>query len=216
MKPRLARASALLPRNNPDARGSRRYSRFVGTMKFLLPTAAAVLIALIVAWPRLDSTDGGFRFSFADLERDKEGSLGVSKARFAGTDNQMRPFLVTAERAVQMQGFEVFNLTTLQADITTGSGTWVSITAQSGVYRREERTLTLLGPIDIFTNAGYELHGEEATVDLDLGLVESKLPVQGHGPLGAIRADTLRYSTDGKNLKLEGRVHVVMNPRTDG
>ena len=204
------------PRANPDVCKSRRYSRFVGLMKFLLPLVAVALVGLIIAWPRLDSGDTGFRFSFADLERDADGTPGVSRARFAGADAQSRPFLITAERAVQMQGFDVFVLTGLQADIAAGDGTWLSITAGAGTFHRGDRVLMLEGAIDIFTNLGYELHATDATLDMDDGVMRSKLPIEGHGPLGSLRADTLRYSTADKSLHLAGAVRVVLNPSRDG
>ena len=204
-------------RRAPDVRGSRRYSRFVGAMKFLLPVVALALIVMILAWPQIyGSEEGSFRFSFADLERDNTGALGVTKARFAGTDSANRPFTVTADRALQKEGFEVFELTTLQADITTGDGTWLSITADTGEYRRADRVLVLGGIIDVYSNVGYEMHATEAVVNLGDGTVRSTRPVEGHGPLGAMRADTMIYSADGKRLQLSGGVRVVMNPRAAG
>jgi lipopolysaccharide export system protein LptC len=201
----------------PHARHSRAYSRFVGLMKVTLPVVALLLIVMILAWPQIyGGEEGSFRFSFADLERDTTGALGVSKARFAGTDSANRPFTVTAERAVQKQGFEIFELTTLQADITTGDGTWLSITADSGEYRRADRVLVLRGVIDVFSNVGYELHATEAVVNLGNGTVRSEKPVDGHGPLGAMRADAMIYTADGKRLQLNGGVRVVLNPRVDG
>lgn len=198
-----------------DVRRSRRYSAFVGWMKFLLPVAAVVLVAMIVWWPRLESNPG-FRFSFGDLERDEGGTLGVTKARFAGTDNNQRPFVVTADRAVQKDGFDLFDLIALQADITTDNGTWISVTADHGEFSRSARVLRLAGTVDVFTNAGYELHSNEAVIDLNTGTLKSPAGIAGHGPLGMLQADTLTYTSGNKVLNLAGRVRVTINPRQDG
>ena len=45
-----------------------RYSNFVGLMKVLLPTGAAALTALVVAWPLLTGRDEGVPISFANVE----------------------------------------------------------------------------------------------------------------------------------------------------
>lgn len=198
-----------------DVRRSRRYSAFVGWMKFLLPVSAAALVAIIVWWPRLES-DPGFRFSFGDLERDEGGLLGVTKARFAGTDSNQRPFVVTADRAVQKEGFDVFDLISLQADITTDNGTWISITADRGEFSRSGRVLHLAGAVDVFTNAGYELHTNEAVIDLNAGTLKTPTRIEGHGPLGMLQADTLHYTSGSRALSLIGRVRVTINPRQDG
>ena len=79
--------------------------------------------------------------------------------------------LVTAERAMQKEGFDVFELTTLQADITTADGTWLSVTADKGEYSRSDRTLVLQGVIDIYSNVGYEMHATHAVVGFCFCLV---------------------------------------------
>ena len=191
---------------------SRRYSRFVGTIKVVLFLAAGALVLLMVAWPRLNGTTG-FRLSFADLKADAEGNLGVTRARFAGTDANNRPFVVTAERAVQQHGsFELFALNTLQADITLDDGVWISVAAASGTYNRGARLLTLFGPIEIFSDQGYELHATVAVIDLAAGTVVSDQPIEGHGPMGTVRADGLFFSSAGGRLSLTGRVRVTANP----
>lgn len=204
---------AYAARKKADVRRSRRYSRFVGLMKFLLPLTAVALIVLIAAWPQIYGGEDGFRFSFADLQRDQDGQVGVSKARFAGTDSANRPFLVTAERAVQKKGFDVFELASLQADITTADGTWLSITADKGEYSRTDRSLVLQGVIDIFSNVGYEMHATHAVVNLSTGTITSREPIQGHGPLGAMTAEQMTYSSADKHLQLTGGVRVTLNPR---
>lgn len=186
---------------------SPRYSRFVGLMKFALPLVAVGLIALVVTWPAQYRNGEGFRMTFADLEPDTEGDLGVVRARFAGADGQDRPFLITAERATQRnERFEVFELETLQADITLEGGTWISMSAVGGTYERAERRLRLEGPIDIFTNAGYELHAADAAIDLAAGRVATALPVEGHGPMGSVRADSMEFFSEGSLLRLQGGV----------
>ena len=190
---------------------SRRYSRFVGLMKFVLPLVAVALIALVVTWPAQYRNGEGFRMTFADLAPDTEGNLGVVRARFAGADAQDRPFLITAERATQRsERFEVFDFEALQADITLDDGTWISMSAAAGIYERAERKLRLEGPIDIFTDAGYELHATEATIDLAAGRVSTGQPVEGHGPLGSVRADSMVFCSEGSLLRLKGGVRGAM------
>lgn len=191
---------------------SRRYSRFVGLMKLVLPAFALGLVVLIVAWPGRFGGGEGFRMSIADLAPDPDGALGIVRARFAGTDAGARPFLITAERAIQQSAqFDTFTLEALQADMTLDNGTWVSVAAVGGVFDRDGRQLQLAGPIDVFTDAGYELHAETASIDLARGIVESSMPVQGHGPLGAIDAGGMRFSGDGGVLSFSGGVRVVLN-----
>ena len=192
----------------------RGYSRFVGWMKFVLPLAAVALIALMVGWPEIDGDSDGFRLSIADLAPDADGNLGITRARFAGTDRFDRPFLVTAEYATQdANGFDVFALETLQADLTLANGTWVTISAATGRFERSARILELAGPISVFTDVGYEIHADQARLDLEQGTVVSDGPVQGHGPIGAITAALgVTFSSSAGILIFTGDVHVTINP----
>lgn len=193
---------------------SGRYSRFVGWMKFILPMLAVALIALVIGWTGLNGEGDGFRFSIADLAPDAEGNLGITQARFASTDRFERPFLVTAEHATQdANGFDVFTLDTLQADISLNSGTWITVTAASGRFERSVGVLELGGPISMFTDIGYEFHAEQAVLDLEQGTVDSHRPVQGHGPLGAIWSKNgVKFSTATGALTFLGGVRVILNP----
>ena len=197
---------------------SGRYSQFVGWMKFVLPLFAVALIALMIGWPGVDGEGEGFRLSIADLAPDANGNLGITRARFAGTDRFERPFLITAEGATQdANGFDVFALETLQADITLGNGTWITITAATGQFERSARVLKLAGPISVFTDVGYEIHAEQARLDLEQGAVVATGPVQGHGPIGAFWAnDGVTFSSVTGILTFTGNVRVVINPGVGG
>ncbi len=194
------------------APSSHRYSRFVGLMKLVLPTFAIALVALMAVWPGSFGDGGGFRLSFEDLARDPNNELGVTRARFAGIDSNSRPFLITAERAVQQSvKFQVFNLDNLQADLTLDNGTWISISAISGILNRDKELLNLEGPIEIFTDIGYELHAQEAVVDLSTGLVETSKPIHGHGPLGRINSKGMKFMSEGGLIHFTRGVHVILN-----
>jgi lipopolysaccharide export system protein LptC len=192
----------------------RGYSQFVGWMKFVLPLAAVALIALMIGWPRINGDEDGFRLSIADLSPDADGTLGITRARFSGTDRFDRPYLVTAAHATQdANGFDAFVLETLQADLTLANGTWVTISAATGQFERSARILDLSGPISVFTNVGYEIHADQARLYLEQGVVVSDGPVQGYGPIGAITAARgVAFSSATGILTFTGDVRVTINP----
>ena len=191
---------------------SHRYTRFVVFMKLVLPAFAVALVLLMILWPGRFGDSEGFRLSFADLTPDPNEELGVTRAKFAGTDSNNRPFIITAERATQQSvDFQIFNLNILQADLTLNNGTWISIAAIGGVFDRDGQTLKLDGPIDIYTDIGYELHAKQASIDLEAGEVETKQPVNGHGPFGTIRANNMSFTSDDSLIFFGGGVQVILN-----
>lgn len=191
-----------------------RYSRFVGFMKLVLPLSAAALVATVIAWPDANRPDDGIRISLADLTMRENGQPGMERVRYVGTDDHNRPYLVTAE-SVREKGVDNdhFMLHELQADITLESGTWMTLAATTGTYRRDLRTLELAGSVNIYSDSGLELHTESALVDLAGGSAEGTDPVQGQGPFGTLNANGFRLTDSGQRIVFNGGVRLVVDPR---
>jgi hypothetical protein len=72
------------------------YSRFVGMMKVLLPVGAAILVAMVIAWPYLQPSDGRFRIGFSSLVASQAERPNIVNPRLIGTDEKNQPFSITA------------------------------------------------------------------------------------------------------------------------
>ncbi len=192
-----------------------RYSRFVGFMKYSLPIVALILVVLVIAWPGIERETDGFHLTFASIGSDESGAPGMVNARFVGTDANGRPFLVTASTATQdpLQPDEI-TLNALQADMTLSNGTWLTLTADKGLYQRDVESLTLSGPVDLYSDLGYEFHAGDTRLDLAAGVAESGQPVSGQGPFGVLNAQSFRFSDNGQRLFFSGGVKLVVEPLT--
>jgi lipopolysaccharide export system protein LptC len=70
--------------------------------------------------------------------------------------------------------------------------------------------LELRGGINVFSDDGYELHTQSASVDLNKGVVHGYQEVTGQGPLGSLRADQFHFDRDSKILTLDGHVRMTI------
>ena len=189
------------------------YSRFVNWAKFALPIAALLLLVLILNWPKLQSSRESFALTFSSIGEDESGTTGMVNARFVGTDGDKQPYVITAATASQSNSeADVIKLNELQADMTFGSGIWVTMKADKGIYYRIQNRLELVGLVDIFSDLGYEFHAGDTMVDLSKKLAESRHAVHGQGPLGALKANSFRITKKGKNLIFGGNVRLVIEP----
>jgi lipopolysaccharide export system protein LptC len=192
----------------------RRYGRFVGLAKWLLLAVAMVVVVVVLSWPGSFTGRAGFQIDFANLPGVVDGSLTMLNPRYSGTDKSGRPYTVTAETARQdEQDQRRVTMQTLQADLTMTDGTWLSLTAERGVYDQTRQTLRLDGPIDVFSDRGYEFHGIGAEVDLATGTAVTNQPVHGHGPFGNLRANRMTAREQGQYLLFEGDVRTRLLPR---
>jgi len=200
-----------LPRGRPGRDG---YSRFVGLMKWLLPALALSMIALIALWPNIDFESAGVRSGFLSSLRlvDIE-NLTLIRARYVGTDENNRPYTVTADMASQENPESpTVSLAAPAADITLEDGKWVAVTARAGEFNQQDQTLALNGEVSVFHDDGYSFRTEGVRINLADGSAEGDLPVSGHGPAGTLEAEGFRIVDKGRQVFFTGRTSLIILP----
>lgn len=191
----------------------RRYSRFVSWMKFGLPIIAIGLIGYVFIFPKFELSQK-VEIEWADIVLDDE-SLSMVNPKFVGADAKSQQFVVTADKALQSNsGDKEVTLSNLQADITLASGGWVSISAPRGKLNPATNILDLEGEISIFSDSGDQLLAQSATIDLKNNRITSNQPLQGHGPLGQIEADSMSADQTSGNIRFTGNVRLLIPART--
>lgn len=206
------RAAGPAPYRAPTRREGR-YSRFVSLMKVALPVGAFLLLAVILFYSGVFSGGNDLDTAFREIDT-RPTDLRMVSPRVAGVTGDGSPYVVTADNATQdpsEPNFVTFD--NIQADVKTkDEAEWLSLTASQGRYNSEKQTLDLTQKIDIFTTWGYEMHGEEATVDFDEGTLKSDSEVEGHGPLGTLRADRMSAHRATQVLRFDGNVKMLILP----
>ncbi len=192
-----------------------RYTRFVGMMRWLLVFGAAALAASLILWPYLHAPGGGEEFLLDEATgiELKDGRPTMINARFLATDDQGQPYTITAELAWQEQGVEeIVFMETLEGDILLRSGLWMSLSADRGVFDQIEQLLILESNIDLFSDAGYELHTDSAQIDLAAGTAQGDMDVEGQGPSGLLTAAGFEILQSGDRIRFTGPVHMTLYP----
>lgn len=199
------RLERLRLRHSPLA-GHHSYSRFVRVMKILLPSLAAVLLALVVVWPRLHLEDTRFRLGFANLSADAVQTLSMENARYFGIDQNNRPFTVTSDRATQEDAQpDIVDLTQPKADFTSKDGSGVFLQADRGYYHQKAQLLDLIGNVSLYHDKGYELHTERAEVNLADSTAHGEVPVHGQGPQGVLEGEGFQIRDKGGDVVVTGK-----------
>ena len=194
-------------------RSSRTYSKFVSLMKFLLPLAALVVIVLVIAWPHINTRDLRFRLGVTVLTLTGSDDPSMINPRYVGTDADNQPFSITADlaRNIADKSMKV-TLVMPKADIMLEDGTWLVLTANDGVYSRDEKMLDLAGAVNLYHDSGYEFRTDHAAIDLTTGTAESHVPVSGQGLFGQLQASGFRMTNKGKVIHFLGKSKLVLYP----
>ena len=192
---------------------SRRYSRFVRAMKLVLPALALALIALVAFWPHLTSKDRSFRLGFTAIGLSSGEDPSMVNVRYVGTDRKDRPFTVTADLARNMDAKgAVVSLESPKADVLMQDGTWLLLSARTGIYKSNEKTLDLVQRVNLFHDSGYEFHTEQARIDLATSSAEGDKPIQGQGTFGEMTGSGFKISDQGRTLLFKGPARAVLHP----
>ncbi|MGE0715308.1 MAG: LPS export ABC transporter periplasmic protein LptC [Alphaproteobacteria bacterium] len=205
---RIAWPAAARPRRHVVA-----YSRLVSLLRYLLPILAIGLLALVAAWPQIQRGAEGMRLQAVKLDPGDVSTLRMSNARFQGLDERGKPFLLTADGAVQNPKDKNFlALEGPKGDITTESGAWVQVSGANGVFDNARKTLDLMGGVRVFHDNGYMFETEMARVDLKTSEIDGNDPVAGHGPGGLVEAEGFRVLKKGDVIQFKGKSRLVVQP----
>ena len=192
---------------------SERYSRFVGLMKLMLPLGATALVVIVVTWPYLSGREDGIPLSFSSMGLGLTEKVFMTNARYMGSDDKDQPYTLTAELMSEEDGVEdAIRLTKPQADIMLNDGSWLALTADTGVLIRKSEQLTLEGGVNFFSDAGYEFRTQRAEINLASKRAHGDEPIEGQGPFGTLNADSFRLEDQGNTIFFEGNVRMVFYP----
>lgn len=185
-----------------------RYTQFVGVMKRALPAAAFAVIAAVLAFFFVQRQPTRFSMTYEKMAT-LENDLAMIKPRLTGVDDQGHPFVITAAAAIQdAKNPKRVRLNKVEADLTLEKGAWINADAATGLVDMKAGSLQLGGGINVYSDAGYELHTPSASVDLNEGVVHGDEEVKGQGPLGTMRADQFHYDRGSNLLQLSGHVQM--------
>ena len=192
-----------------------RYSRYVNFMKFILPLMALALVAAIMIWPPLQVMDTSFSIALSNAKLSTKEGLSMVNARFVGVDLKKQPFSITADIAKNLlKDMTQIELEMPKADITVSDGSWLVLTANSGVYYQKRKFLNLEGAVNLFHDSGYEFKTKKANIDLNQGIAISNEPVKGQGPFGQLQAEGFQIENKGNKISFLGKSKLVFFPKT--
>jgi lipopolysaccharide export system protein LptC len=186
-------------------------------MKFVLPVTAVALVVLVAVWSQWDSIDEGFKITFASIHLDKGRELRMVKARISSARKGRRPYLLTADEAIQDgPDADTIRLRNPKGDITMKSGAWVALTAPLGYYHQKKQNLDLSGGVNMFHDSGLQFTSPTAHIDLAEGTAHSNDPVKGHGPSSDIKAEGFRLLDGGTRVVFTGASRLLLFPTAKG
>ena len=183
------------------------------TLKWLLPSAALVVIG-IIAWSWSNPNIQSFRLNYSSKHLDLSGQDEMLRPKFLGVDDRQQRYTVTAEVAMRPErGQEQVFLMKPAADITMKNGDWLTVKAEQGIYDRQAETLELHGSVSMYVDNGFEMHTEKVEFNLSHGTARGNQAILSQSPWGVLKASGFEYSPNGQTFYFSGRPTLLLHPQ---
>ena len=171
------------------------------------------LIVVVITWPYIQKDNIQLTIGFATGGVEGSDDPTMVNPRYTGVDSDQQPFTVTADLARNL----VLDTTRVdlempKADIILGDGTWLAVTAETGVYGRDEALLDLSGAVNMFHDQGYEMITDSVRIDLNARTAESVTAVVGQGPIGELRSEGFRMDNKNRVIHFTGKASLLLYP----
>ena len=199
-----------------EMRSTRGYTRFVKTLRVVLPLSAAALIVVVMTWPDMEE-----RLppppKASIVPETQMGQNELINPRFESTDKDQQPFTVTADKATQSQDNpELVNLTNPQADMKMKDGAWVAAKSKAATYEQSAEKLFLTGDVNLFHDSGYSLETQELRVDMKAQQALTDLDVSIQGPDGTLNAAGMDAQNNAEVVIFKGPAKLVLYSKDGG
>jgi lipopolysaccharide export system protein LptC len=213
---RAERLSRLIRTEQERVVHSHTYTRFVKAMRWALPALAVVIIAIVLAWPKMETAIAPV--TPQDVSKNQPVTQNeLINPRFEGADSANNPYVLTATRAVQsQQNPDIMLLDNPVGDINMANDEKVNITALKGNYRQAAGVLYLEGDVKVKHSSGYDLDTTRLMIDTKARETRTDQPVEIVGPAGTLNATGM----DGRNaegvLVFTGPAKLILKEKLKG
>ena len=194
-------------------RSAVRHSRLVGTLRWLLPVLAMVVLgAYFFSTTRMSVTVGDFTASIDGMEV-ADGNLRMLNPTLKGADKKNGKYLVRAEYADQdIKNPNIIKLHAIKADVDDPDGGWSKMQAVRGVFDSKAERLIMKDRITVATSSGVTGVLKYATLEMATQTLRSHNPVSFELNGGTVRADAMTLRSKENTIVFRGRVAVHIEP----
>lgn len=187
-----------------------RHDHLIESLRWALPSAVGILLALLAVLPLTRGRDISFVLDKHRVAIAHE-RLRVTRALYRGRDDKGQPFSLMAASAVQVSSRDpVVHLQRLFAKIAQRDGP-TQIIANQGRYNMNTQKVAIDGPVVLTAANNFRVATRNVLVDLSAKTAVSQAPVDGTMNLGTFAGNRLVANLADHTVVLDGgaRLHIA-------
>ncbi|MBY0428307.1 MAG: LPS export ABC transporter periplasmic protein LptC [Alphaproteobacteria bacterium] len=175
-----------------------RYSRWVGSLKLILPIAAACILMVLVVLPNVNGSN-------VQPKQLSATDASMLSPVYTSHDAQNRPYEVTADTAKQKpEAAGVTDLANPKAVIDLENGAKLNAEGQGAIYNENDGSLNVQKGVVLRHSNGTTFTTEEAHIDVNSKNAEGNKPVTLQGNFGEVHGQGFKAIDGGKTIIFTG------------
>lgn len=194
------KADWLIPETHPvSASAITAYSRFVGSLKLLLPIGAACILMVLVLLPNVNGSN-------AQPKKLSAVDSAMIDPVYNSHDAKDRPYQVKADTAKQQPELPgVTDLANPKAVIDLENGKKLNAEGKGAVYNEKDGSLNVQKGVVLRHSDGTTFTTEEAQIDMNAKSAQGNKPVLLQGNFGEVRGQGFKALEGGKTIIFTGQ-----------
>lgn len=202
-----------------EEKNSRRLSlkaKLIRGAKLIMPSTAAVLIALIMLYPSLKKDEVVANLDVTLPKKGELEKLHIEKTEFAVTDKNNRVSRIQADQVDETSaGSKVMKIINPQGTIPAGGNDKpVAVSSLVGYYDQNNNTLQLEQNVKAVYADGTTAETQEVKYDFNKSLGNGSKKLYAYGVWGKLWAEQFTYNHNAQILTLIGKSKVTDNENT--
>lgn len=202
-----------LNRFTPKKRASTADKSTLMRPSILLTGAGLIALAGAIGWLSLFTKISDVRVSIKNIEVADDGSTQLTGARYKGTTKSGKTYEITATTAIEdNNGSGIIKMVEPTGFITQSNGGRINITALNGAFSQSDNMVDLKGMVVLRqTKQNVTMRTEALLANLDVGEMQSDLPVEVTSPDAHITGQNIRVTDHGNVMMFGGTSKMVLH-----
>lgn len=192
-----------------------KHTRRVRMAKLLLPSFAAILIAMLLIFPSLQNNGKDFLLDVTLPRKGELEKLHVEKTVLNITDNKNRVNNFTADNIDETQpGSKLIKLKNPDGVMPTSDLDWVNVKSPTGFYNQKTNVLTLTDNVEIYYSQGMNVEVQDVIYNFNTNIAHSNHIVKAQGEVGDLTSEAFEMNTETGVVIFKGKTFIKLREET--
>lgn len=204
-------AESLKKNNKDNLSVVSKHTRRVRLAKLILPSFAAVLVAMLLIFPSLQNNEKEFLLDVTLPKKGELEKLHVEKTVLNITDKKNRVNNFTADNIDETEpGSKLIKLRNPDGVMPTSDLDWINIKSPTGFYNQNTNTLTLTDNVEIYYSQGMNVNVPDIFYDFKTNIAKSDNPVKAQGEVGDLTSEAFEMNTETGVITFKGKTFIKL------